>query len=241
MSTTTTYAQVVLEPASQAFVEATAAPPYLYDLTPDQARKVLDEVQSAPIDKLPVDERPARAEGTLPVGPARRWIVREGAAHGLDPGRMAIAGASVGGGMTAAITLVLGLLLPRRRAARRAVRLAHAGRRRAARRACAALLIVAEADVLRDKGEAHAGLASSPAHLLRPPPPPPKESRMRTAPPDEPLGLDPLSPLPSRDPRWLIPAQYSPPDPLALDPLSPGDSGAAPVDAHGNDSEHKCA
>ena len=35
-----------------------------------------------------------------------RWIVRDGAAHGLDPERMAIAGDSVGGGMTAAITLM---------------------------------------------------------------------------------------------------------------------------------------
>src|SRR4051794_39943537 len=175
MSTTTTYTQVVLEPASRAFVEATAAPPFLYDLTPDEARKVLDDVQSAPIDKLPVDERwitvpadvgdvrarivrPAGAEGTLPVilymhgggcvlgnagthdrlvrelavgtGAAvvfveydrspearypvaieqgyatARWIVRQGAAHGLDAERMAIAGDSVGGGMTAAIALM---------------------------------------------------------------------------------------------------------------------------------------
>ena len=35
-----------------------------------------------------------------------RWIVREGAAHGLDPERLAVAGDSVGGGMTAAITLM---------------------------------------------------------------------------------------------------------------------------------------
>jgi acetyl esterase/lipase len=35
-----------------------------------------------------------------------RWIIREGAAHGLDPERMAIAGDSVGGNMTAAITLM---------------------------------------------------------------------------------------------------------------------------------------
>ena len=79
-----TLAHVVLEPASQAFVEATANPPFLYELTPDEARKVLDDVQAAPIDKLPVDERwitvpadvgdvqvrivrPAGAEGTLPV------------------------------------------------------------------------------------------------------------------------------------------------------------------------------
>ena len=35
-----------------------------------------------------------------------QWIIREGAANGLDPERMAIAGDSVGGGMTAAITLM---------------------------------------------------------------------------------------------------------------------------------------
>ena len=175
MSISNTLARVVLEPESQAFVEATAAPPFLYELTPDEARKVLDDVQAAPIDKLPVDERwvtvpadvgdvrvrivrPAGAEGTLPVilymhgggwvlgnagthdrlvrelacgaGAAlvfveydrspearypvaieqgyatARWIVREGAAHGLDPERMAVAGDSVGGGMTAALALM---------------------------------------------------------------------------------------------------------------------------------------
>ena len=84
MSLITTHAPVVLEPASQAFVEATANPPFLFELTPDEARKVLDDVQAAPIAKLPVDERwitvpadvgdvrvrivrPAGAEGTLPV------------------------------------------------------------------------------------------------------------------------------------------------------------------------------
>jgi acetyl esterase len=84
MSATTTYTPVVLEPASQAFVDATADPPFLYELTPDEARKVLDDVQAAPIGKLPLDERwvtvpadvgdvqvrivrPAGAEGTLPV------------------------------------------------------------------------------------------------------------------------------------------------------------------------------
>ena len=175
MSATTTYTPVVLEPASQAFVEATANPPFLYELTPDEARKVLDDVQAAPIDKLPVDERwitvpaavgdvrvrivrPPDAVGTLPVilymhgggwvlgnagthdrlvrelacgagaalafveydrSPEARypvaieqgyataqWITREGAANGLDPERMAIAGDSVGGNMTAALTLM---------------------------------------------------------------------------------------------------------------------------------------
>jgi acetyl esterase len=177
MSVTTTYTPVVLEPASQAFVEATANPPFLYELTPAEARKVLDDVQAAPIDKLAVDERwitvpadvgdvqvrivrPAGAEGTLPVilymhgggwvlgnagthdrlvrelavgtgaavlfveydrSPEARypvaieqgyataqWIVREGAANELDPDRIAVAGDSVGGNMTAALALMAG-------------------------------------------------------------------------------------------------------------------------------------
>jgi hypothetical protein len=53
----------------------------------------------------------------------------------------------------------------------------------------------------------------------------------------QPLALDPLGPM-GLDP---IANGYSPSDPLALDPLSPTDSGARPVDAHKNDSEHKCA
>ena len=84
MCATTTYTPVVLEPESRAFVEATATPPFLYELTPGEARKVLDDAQAAPIDKLPVDERwitvpaevgdvrvrivrPSGVEGTLPV------------------------------------------------------------------------------------------------------------------------------------------------------------------------------
>jgi acetyl esterase/lipase len=175
MSETTTRSPVVLEPASQKFVEATSTPPFLHELTPAEARKVLDDVQAAPIDKLPVDDRwitvpsevgdvgvrivrPPDAAGTLPVilymhgggwvlgnadthdrlvrelavgtGAAvafveynrspearypvaieegyatARWIVREGAANQLDPDRIAVAGDSVGGGMTAALALM---------------------------------------------------------------------------------------------------------------------------------------
>jgi acetyl esterase/lipase len=171
----TTHPGVVLEPASQAFAEATSTPPFLYELTPDAARKVLDDVQAAPIEKLPVDEtwitvpaavgdvrvrivRPQGVTATLPVilymhgggwvlgnagthdrlvrelacgvGAAvvfveydrapeaaypvaieqgyatAQWVVREGAAHGLDPERMAVAGDSVGGNMAAALTLM---------------------------------------------------------------------------------------------------------------------------------------
>src|ERR1044071_1477158 len=57
MSVYNTLAPVVLEPAAQAFAEATAEPPFLYELTPAAARAVLDDVQAAPIDKLPVHER----------------------------------------------------------------------------------------------------------------------------------------------------------------------------------------
>src|SRR3954464_7565897 len=92
---------VVLEPASQAFVEATADPPFLSQLTPDEARKVLDDVQAAPIEKLPVDERwitvpadvgdvrvrivrPQGAEGTLPVilyMHGGGWVLGNAATH----------------------------------------------------------------------------------------------------------------------------------------------------------------
>jgi acetyl esterase len=177
MSVYNTLAPVVLEPAAQAFAEATARPPLLYELTPAEARTVLDHVQAAPIEKLPVQERwitvpadvgdvsvrivrPADAVGTLPavlymhgggwvlgnanthdrlvrelaVGAraavvfveydrspearypvaieqgyaAAQWITREGAAHGLDADRIAVAGDSVGGNMTAALALMAG-------------------------------------------------------------------------------------------------------------------------------------
>jgi len=166
---------VVLEAASQEFVDATSTPPFIYELTPAEARKVLDDVQAAPIDKLPVDDRwitvpaevgdvrvrivtPPDAKGTLPailymhgggwvlgnagthdrlvrelaVGTGAavvfveydrspeahypvaieqgyataQWIVREGETNGLDPERVAVAGESVGGCMTAALALM---------------------------------------------------------------------------------------------------------------------------------------
>src|SRR6059058_2425353 len=175
MSVINTHKPVVLEPASQALVEATAGPPFLYELSTADARAVLDDVQAGPIDKLPVDDRwitvpadvgdvrvrivrPADAVGTLPVilymhgggwvlanadthdrlvrelavgtgaavvfveydrSPEARypvaieqgyataqWIVRDGAANQFDPNRIAVAGDSVGGNMTAALTLM---------------------------------------------------------------------------------------------------------------------------------------
>jgi acetyl esterase len=165
----------ILEPAAQEFADATSKPPFLYELDYPAARKVLDDVQAAPVDKLPVDEewitvpaavgdarvriiRPQGVGGTLPVilymhgggwvlgnaathdrlvrelavgsnaalvfveypnSPEARypvaieqgyataqWIVREGASKGLDATRLAVAGDSVGGDMTAALTLM---------------------------------------------------------------------------------------------------------------------------------------
>ncbi|MGW7528003.1 alpha/beta hydrolase [Streptomyces sp. NPDC054783] len=166
----------VLEPAAAAFVEATAKPPYLFELGPAEGRKTVDEVQSGEISKPETAEewvtvqggptgsvrarivRPADAEGTLPVivyihgagwvfgndhthdrlvrelavgaraavvfpeydlSPEARypvaieqnyavaqWVVREGRANGLDATRVAVAGDSVGGNMSAALTLM---------------------------------------------------------------------------------------------------------------------------------------
>ncbi|MFJ8826564.1 alpha/beta hydrolase [Streptomyces sp. NPDC102467] len=166
----------VLEPAAAAFAEATANPPYLFDLGPVEGRKAVDEVQSGEIAKPEIVEewitvqggptgsvrarvvRPADAEGTLPVivyihgagwvfgnahthdrlvrelavgagaavvfpeydlSPEARypvaieqnyavaqWVVREGAANNLDATRIAVAGDSVGGNMSAALTLM---------------------------------------------------------------------------------------------------------------------------------------
>ncbi|MFF1641602.1 alpha/beta hydrolase [Streptomyces sp. NPDC058246] len=168
--------QPVLEPAAAAFTEATANPPYLFDLPPAEGRKALDELQSGDIEKPAVDEewitvpggptgsvrarivKPAGAEGTLPVilyihgagwvfgnahthdrlvrelavganaavvfpeydlSPEARypvaieqnytvaqWVVEQGTSKNLDGSRLAVAGDSVGGNMTAALTLM---------------------------------------------------------------------------------------------------------------------------------------
>jgi acetyl esterase len=175
MSTQQTTA-VVLEPAAQEFADATSTPPFIYELSPDKAREVLEDVQRSPIDKPDVDIedltisggphgqiavrliKPAGIAGTLPVilyihgagwvlgspethdllvrnlavgaqaavvfpdyrrAPEAQypsqieeayttaaWIVEHGSEHGLDPDHVAIAGDSVGGNMTIAVTLM---------------------------------------------------------------------------------------------------------------------------------------
>lgn len=165
----------VLEGPAQEFADATATPPFLYQLGPVGARKVLDDTQAGPVPAPEVEEEwvtvpaavgdvrvriltPPGATGPLPtvlymhgggwvlgnagthdrlvreiaVGAgvavafveydrspearypvaieqgyaAAQWIVREGAQHGLDTSRLAVAGDSVGGNMSAALTLL---------------------------------------------------------------------------------------------------------------------------------------
>ncbi|MEE1758580.1 MULTISPECIES: alpha/beta hydrolase [unclassified Streptomyces] len=176
MSDTSEPTRPVLEPAAAAFAEATANPPFLFELPPAEGRKAVDEVQSGEIAKPEIDEewitvsggptgsvrarivRPAGAEGVLPVilyihgagwvfgnahthdrlvrelavgaraavvfpeydlSPEARypvaieqnyavakWVVEQGASKDLDGARLAVAGDSVGGNMTAALTLM---------------------------------------------------------------------------------------------------------------------------------------
>ncbi|RSN35572.1 esterase [Amycolatopsis sp. WAC 01416] len=162
---------VALEPAAQAFVEATANPPFLFQLPPEEGRKAVDEVQggdvelpAADVETTHVDGvevrivRPRGVTGPLPVivyihgagwvfgnfhtherlvrelaagagaavvfpeydrSPEARypvaieqnyavakWVAEHGAENDLDSTRIAIAGDSVGGNMTAALTLM---------------------------------------------------------------------------------------------------------------------------------------
>ncbi|MET8453659.1 alpha/beta hydrolase [Streptomyces sp. NPDC005209] len=74
----------VLEPAAAAFAEATANPPYLFDLAPAEGRKAVDEVQSGDIEKPAVDEEWITVSGG-PTGSARARIVKPAGATGTLP------------------------------------------------------------------------------------------------------------------------------------------------------------
>jgi len=171
-----TSSRVVLEPAAQQVADAFSKPPFLYEMAPADARKVLEDAQSSvQVAKPAIDEewitipsqagdvrvriiKPQSATGMLPVilymhgggwilgnagthdrlvrelavgasaalafveypnAPeahyptqieqgyaAAQWITHNGAAKGLDASRMAVAGESVGGNMTAALALM---------------------------------------------------------------------------------------------------------------------------------------
>ncbi|WP_371673296.1 alpha/beta hydrolase [Streptomyces sp. NBC_00289] len=82
--TDSTPARPVLEPAAQAFVEATANPPYLFDLGPAEGRKTVDEVQSGEITKPDVDEEWVTVPGG-PTGQVRARVVRPAGVTGDLP------------------------------------------------------------------------------------------------------------------------------------------------------------
>lgn len=176
MTTSQTPVTPVLEGAAQAFADATANPPFLFDLPVSEGRKTVDATQdgefpdpAATREDLtiaggPTGEvqltiyRPAGEVGILPVvlythgagwvfgdvhthdrlvrelttraeaatvfvsynfSPeakyptaieqiyaALEWVAASGADHDLDPGRIAVAGDSVGGNMTAAVAIM---------------------------------------------------------------------------------------------------------------------------------------
>jgi acetyl esterase/lipase len=166
---------VILELEAQRLADATSKPPFLYELGPEGARKVLDDIQAAPIEKPAVDDewitipaevgdvrvrivKPVGSTGQLPtilyihgggwvignagthdrlvrelavgVGAAvvfveydrspeaqhpvaieqayatARWIVADGSTKGLDASRLAVAGDSVGGNMSAVVAIL---------------------------------------------------------------------------------------------------------------------------------------
>ncbi|WP_405598842.1 alpha/beta hydrolase [Streptomyces sp. NBC_01410] len=82
----------VLEPAAAAFAEATANPPFLFELAPGEGRKAVDEVQSAKIAKPDVDEEWVTVQGG-PTGTVRARIVRPTDATGTLPVILYIHGA----------------------------------------------------------------------------------------------------------------------------------------------------
>jgi acetyl esterase len=75
--------RIVLEPSAQAVVDATSMHPFIYELEPAAARKVLEDLQSGPVDKLPVSDEWI----TVPaeVGDARVRIVKPLDAAGALP------------------------------------------------------------------------------------------------------------------------------------------------------------
>src|SRR4051794_880246 len=72
MSTQLKTGEVVLEPAAQEFADATSAPPFIYELSPDDAREVLEGVQRSPIDKPDVQIE----DIAIPGGPHGQIAVR---------------------------------------------------------------------------------------------------------------------------------------------------------------------
>ncbi|AVZ72860.1 esterase [Streptomyces lunaelactis] len=82
----------VLEPAAAAFAEATANPPYLFEIPVADGRKAVDDVQSGKIAKPEVDEEWVSVQGG-PTGTVRARIVRPAGVTGSLPVILYIHGA----------------------------------------------------------------------------------------------------------------------------------------------------
>ncbi|NUL29103.1 alpha/beta hydrolase [Streptomyces lunaelactis] len=82
----------VLDPAAAAFAEATANPPYLFEIPVAEGRKAVDDVQSGKIAKPEVDEEWVSVQGG-PTGTVRARIVRPAGVTGSLPVILYIHGA----------------------------------------------------------------------------------------------------------------------------------------------------
>jgi acetyl esterase len=75
--------ELVLEPAAQQLADATAGPPFLSELGHLAARKLLDDVQAGPVQKLPVDEEWVTVPAA--VGDVRVRVIKPQASDGNLP------------------------------------------------------------------------------------------------------------------------------------------------------------
>lgn len=66
---------IQLEPEAREFAEATAHPPYLFELDPEKGRSVIDGVQAEPIDKPSVEIEDRLIDGG-PIGRLSMRILR---------------------------------------------------------------------------------------------------------------------------------------------------------------------
>jgi acetyl esterase len=83
---------IALEPAAQEFADATSAPPFLYQLTPDEGRKAVDSVQDSPIEKPDVQDEWIDIPGG-PTGTVKLRIVKPLGSQGDLPVILYIHGA----------------------------------------------------------------------------------------------------------------------------------------------------
>jgi acetyl esterase len=74
---------VILEPAAQQVADAFSRPPFLYEMAPADARKVLADAQSGPVSMPPVDEEWITVPS--PAGDVRVRIIKPQGAAGMLP------------------------------------------------------------------------------------------------------------------------------------------------------------